>query len=142
MLYLSAEVLTILIVFAAKNKRRRVEYRPLNAGHLSVQFDFPGSKIFVVKKLVYKPYNSIKALLGILNFVGVDIPHLMSILGEVLWQARIVTELWNQINSALFHVNEQKGLVGEFNRPVVIRLHVVNEICLVLYKSAGLRIRP
>jgi len=142
MLYLSAEVLTIFIVFAAKNKRRQVEYRPLNAGHLSVQFNFPGSKIFVVKKLVYKPYNSIKALLGILNFVGVDIPHLMSILGEVLWQACIVTELWNQINSALFHVNEQKGLVGEFNRPVVNSFHVVNEICLVLYKSAGLRILP
>lgn len=140
MLYLSAEILTILIIFAAKNKRRWVQYRPLNAGHLSVQFDFPRSEIFVAKKLIYKSNNSIEALLGIFNFVAVDIPHLMSILGKVLRQARIVTELWNQINSALLLINEQKRLVGEFNSLVVNRLHVVNEICLVLFKSAGLQL--
>ncbi len=94
----------------------------------------------MAKKLIYKSNNSIEALLGIFNFVAVDIPHLMSILGKVLRQARIVTELWNQINSALLLINEQKGLVGEFNSLVVNRLHVVNEICLVLFKSAGLQL--
>jgi hypothetical protein len=66
------------------------------------------------------------------NFIFVDVPHLAGVCGEVVRESSFMAKFRGEVDSCIFEINKEKGLIRISDFHLVDYFHVFNHIRLKL----------